>query len=444
MTQLPDMLNIPEKLMPMLLEINDYRFFLAEGGRGSGKTHAVARIFLYIASMRKMRIVCGREIQNTIEESVYTVLCDLIRQHDLNFTIYKNKIVHNHSESEIKFKGFREHGSVNIKGVEGADILWIDEAQAITKHTMDILVPTIRKSNSKLFFTMNRFMRDDAVYEFCADRDECLHIHINYFENPFCPLELKVEAETMKNKSLRDYKHIWLGQPLNTADDYLFNYDKLMYSMEVTAFGDLFKPQRVIGIDFAAQGNDQCVLTVLDRLSPEHWELVEQKAWDESDTMISVGKIVSLLGEYHPDEAILDVGGMGHVVYDRLVEVGVKINRFDGASVDGVDKQHYVNARAEGYYTLKDWFDRGCLQVHEKDKDVLTECSKIKMKYRSDGRRILQQKTDMKKEMGHSPDRADSLMMAVWCAVKILGQHSSVSDGDIHVKRVSNNSRRKR
>lgn len=439
---LPEILNMPEKLWPLITEFNKYRYFLIEGGRGSAKTQSVARLICYLAEVVMLRVVCGRETQNSIEESVYTVLKDLIRDHTLNFEVLSNKIRHNASNSAINFKGFREQGAVNIKGLEAVDIVWVDEAQTITQKTLDVLIPTIRGEKAKLIFTMNRFMRDDAVPNFLEGRPECLHIKINYWENPFCPLTLKNEAEIMRLKSDRDYRHIWLGEPLATADDYLFNYEKLNDALAILPFGEIYGRQRVMGIDFAAQGNDSCVATILDRVSNQHWEVVEQISWDEPDSMISVGKIVNLIGTYKPDVSVLDVGGMGHVVYDRLTEVGMDIQRFDGASTKGIDVIHYANTRAAGYYTLKDWFDNGFLCIKQKDIEIIKELQKIRMKFRSDGRRILESKVDMKKTTsGVSPDHADSLMMAVWGAVNFLGRSNGHGTQSNTVTRKSGSTR---
>lgn len=447
--ELPAILNIPPKLIRVITEFNVYRYILLMGGRGSAKSQTIGRLLLYIAEVCKVRVVCGRETQNSIEESVYTILKDLIRENNLNFEVQAFKIKHNKSGSEFIFKGFREQGAVNIKGLEGCDILWIDEAQSLSKTTLDVIIPTIRKDKAKLIFTMNRFMRDDAVPEFLVGRPDCLTIEINYFENPFCPLNLKNEAEIMKNKSLRDYNHIWLGKPLATADDYLFNYDKLYEAYNIKPFGELFFKQRVMGIDFAAQGNDQCVATVLDRLSNQHWGLTERTPWDEPDTMISVGKIVNLIGIHKPAVTVLDIGGMGKPVFDRLSEVLIntkdhQLVPYDGGSTDGVDQNHYANIRASSYFMLKDWFDNGFLCIdRNKDAEVIKQLEKIKMKYRSNGVRLIQAKVDMKKELKYSPDDADSLNMAVWGACNFLGKRANSNSDSAAPKRISGSRRRK-
>jgi len=447
----PDILKIPPKLEPMIRRLNEYMICLLDGGRGSGKSHSVGRFLLFLGEKRKLRIVCGREIQANIEESVYQLLVDLIDLYDLAYDVQAKKITHKKSGTVFKFKGFREHGRVSIKGLEGVDILWIDEAQSIAKSTLDIIMPTMRKEKVKVFFTMNRFLREDAVPAYCVGRPEALHIKINFVDNPYCPLVLKIQAEDCRRRSERDYRHIWLGEPIASASDYLFNFDKLHESLKVKPFGDLYYNHRVLGIDFAAQGDDLCVGTILDRKSNQHWDLTERMPWDESDTMVSVGKIVAMIGEYKPDVSVLDIGGMGKVVYDRLTEVGVDIIPFDGGSTDGIDKAAYGNWRAQGYYELVDWFDSKFLCIGEKDKEVIEQAEHIKMKYRSNGVRLIQSKIDMKKAppvgCGFSPDDLDSLMMAVHGAIHHLGKPSNSATGSNasdRVKRKSNGHRQKR
>lgn len=427
---LPEIVTLPPKLYTILTRFNEFDAFLLEGGRGSGKSHSVARFLLWLGEQRKLRIVCGREIQANIEESVFALLKDLVEQYNLDYKVLtttgREKLIHRKTGTEFRFKGFREQGNVSIKGLEGCDILWIDEAQSITKPTLDIIQPTIRKENSKLFFTMNRFLRDDPVFEEFSTSKRCLHITVNYFENPFCPLSLKIQAEEKRLKNMRDYNHIWLGHPLAQADDYIFNFDKLHAANNNKPYGDTYIKQRVLGIDFAAQGNDSCVATILDRLSVQHWGVTEQRAWQHADTMQSVGKIVEMIGKLKPDLTVIDVGGMGKVVFDRLNEVfantGIKIFAFDGGSTDGVDTNHYGNKRAAGYFLVVDWFDAMFLCLEPKDKEIIKQLEKIKGVYRSNGVRFIEEKKKMKKVIGYSPDEADSLMMAIWGAVHFLGK----------------------
>lgn len=421
----PEFLSLPPKAMEMIKRFNDYRFFLTEGGRASGKTQSAGRFLLYLGEKKSLRIVCGRETQATIEESVYKVFADLIQQYNLNYTVFKSKIVHNVSGTEIIFKGFREQGSVNIKGLEGIDILWIDEAEAITKQTLDIIIPTIRKQNSRIFFSMNRNLPNDPVYDFCCGNPKCLCIHMDYFENPHVSQEILDEAERCKATSERDYRHIWLGEPLDQSSDLLFSSKDVCRMKSIEPFGDGFNPIRVIGIDFAAQGGDFCVATILDKKSPTQWKCESQIAWDETDPMVSIGRIVDLISKYNPDRTILDCGGMGYVVYSRLQELGIRIEKFDGATTKGVPAE-YANARAYGYYTLYEYIHNGWIIMDspETEKDLLN----IRYEYRSNGERLIQSKEKMRKSGIHSPDRADSLMMAVYL-IKTSINDTAVLDG---------------
>lgn len=434
MIELPEILNIPEKLLPFVLNLGKYRYYLAEGGRGSGKSQAFARIILYIAEKKKVRVCCGRETQNSIEESVYRLLVDLIKRYNLNFSMTNSKITHNVTKSEIIFRGFREQGVENTKGMEGFDIVWIDEAQTLSKRTIDVVVPTVRKPNSVIWFTMNRFVRNDPAYEFCMSHSNCLSVHIDYFENPYCPQELIDEANICKGLNDKDYRHIWLGEPMEQADDYLFNSGKVAKMSKIEPFGDYFMPQRVMGIDFAAQGNDLSVCTVLDRVSQTCWKVIAQEAWSESDSMVSIGKIVDLIGKYKPTAATLDVGGMGYVVYNRLQELGIRINPFNGAEQQGVPNE-YGNTRAWGYYTLNEYINNEWIIM--KSPETEKELLQIRFKYKSNGERLIMSKDDMRKQGIHSPDRADSLMMAVFCIKRHIGESQITTNGAGNIVRRS-------
>lgn len=420
--RVPKLLELPPKLMPFLLNLGKYRYYLSEGGRGSGKSQALARIILYICEKKKVRVCCGRETQNSIEESVYRLLVDLIKLFNLNFRITSSKIIHKVTGSEIVFKGFRENGVENVKGMEGFDIVWIDEAQTLTKRTIDVVIPTVRKPKSVIWFSMNRFVRSDPAYEFCINRPNCLHVHIDYFDNPFCPQELIDEANISKTTNEKDYRHIWLGEPMEQASDYLFSSAKLEKMKSIEPYGDMFMPQRVMGIDFAAQGNDLCVATILDRASQIHWKVMLQEAWSESDSMSSIGKIVDLLAKYRPTAACLDVGGMGYVVYNRLQELGQRINPFNGAEQQGVP-QEYGNTRAWGYYTLNEYINNEWIIMDS--PETVKELEEIRFKYKSNGERLILSKEDMRKAGIHSPDRADSLMMAVFAIKRFIGEEQT-------------------
>lgn len=423
----PELLSIPPKLTPIITDFNKYKIFVIEGGRGSAKSHSIARLLLYLMEHRKIRTMAGREVQNTLEESVYTLIVDLIQRYKLGFAFNKKRIRNMSSGSTCGFKGLRERGIINVKGMEGVILFWGDEAQAFTKPTLDTLIPTLRgqknEDNVKFFFTLNRLHREDAVMEL-TKRDDCLHIHIDYFENPFCPLTLIDEAEQCRQRSQRDYNHIWLGLPVKAGDEFIFDSDALYYANRNKPFGELFYKQKVIGIDWAAQGSDKCVASILERGSAEHWMLVKQEAWDEPNTPLSVGRIIKLVNEHKPEVVTIDIGGGGYNVYCDLLAAnlkGVTVIAFDGGSTKGINSHRNINMRADGYWNLLDWFEKQWLCISEGFNETLKQLERQKCKFRSDGRNQVREKPEYKKEHGHSPDEADSLMMAVY-GIKFLAQ----------------------
>lgn len=408
--ELPEILDIPKKLLPMVLKFNDYRRILLTGGRGGGKTQAVARFILWVASKRKVRVVCGRELQSSIQESVYTVFCDLIEKYELNFEVFANKIECKETGSSIGFKGFRDQGRSNIKGLEGVDILWIDEAETITKETLDIVTPTIRKSGSKLIFTMNRKTRFDPVFVDNDARDDCLSIKINYVDNKYCPQELKNEAMACKERSEEDYNHIWLGEPLAHGNQMVFNTLDLDRCKEVYFYGSNVSSGRVLAVDIANGGGDLTVAGCIDWKSPTRFDNTSVETWDVKNLMETVGRIVDLKHKYHPDLVVIDATGVGEGVYSRLLELGVPVLDFKGARKS--NSKEAFNTRAEAFFTTRDMIERGELKIT--DDRVLADLEVMSYKIRSDGRKVITSKADLKKEIQRSPDFADMISMAVW------------------------------
>ena len=324
MITLPAILDVPDKLRPVITELDKYRYFLLDGGRNSAKSNTIARLILYLGEQYSLRIFCGREIQSSIEESVYTLLCDLIREYNLQYDISATKIDHRTSGSTIRFHGFREQGSVNIKGLEGIDILWVDEAQAITKTTLDIVIPTIRKQKSKVFWTMNRYLDDDPVYAAFHGRADCLSIHINFDENKYTSEAIKTEAAQCKARNADDYKHIWLGEPLAQANNAAFrNVAGIIreYTVPVpynTAF------DYVLGADLA-RSVDFTVLTVINQQLKrvdyvERMESENRTSWNYQKE-----KILAVSRAYGNALTIVDSTGVGDPIVEDLQRLGCNV-----------------------------------------------------------------------------------------------------------------------
>lgn len=408
--EVPAILNVPPLLMPLITKLNDYRYFLIDGGRSSGKSQTVARLISYLCEQKKLRIVCGRETQNSIEESVYTIFADLVRAFELNFEVSASKIDHRATESAIRFRGFREQGAINIKGLEGVDILWVDESQAITKRTLDIIIPTIRKDSSKIIWTMNRYTENDPVFRTFRNRPDCLHIHINYPDNPFCPQKMIDEAEACKALSEDDYNHIWLGQPIKAGDDLLYTSDEVHESAKLE-FIQEGTHKRVMAVDVARFGEDETVFSIIESYNVSQWQMIFQDFWRNKSTMETVGKIVELARTWELDQIIIDDTGVGGGVTDRLGELRLPIIPFNGSEKPA--NELYQNKRSEAFFRLKELFGLKTIKILP-DPKLYEQLLAIKYKYMSTGKKAIVSKDDMKKAGIKSPDRADALAMAVY------------------------------
>jgi phage terminase large subunit len=409
--ELPKLLDLPAKLLKIVDKFDVYRYFLAEGGRGGGKSQGIARLLCYLAEHYKLRIVCGREIQKNIEESVYTIFKDLIMQYGLNFEVFADKLVHRVTKSTINFKGFREQGSVNIKGLEGVDILWIDESQAITKNTLEVIIPTIRKEKAKVFFTMNRHLKNDPVFKEFSTREDCLHIHINYTDNPFCSDALRKEADICRANNPDDYPHIWEGQPREEADNFLFIEQRLLDCKE-TDFIGCGRHEMVMGVDLARYGEDKCVAKILQRRGPLKWETKHTERWGKKNLMESTGRIVDLITRFKLSSISIDADGLVGVC-DRLTELKYNINEFHGgwSGKDHVEAfTSYANVKTEWFHKLNELICQG--YMGEIDQRTMDSLLTVMYTHKSNGQKIIISKELMRSKGFKSPDDADALMMA--------------------------------
>lgn len=320
----PKLLQMPEKLVAILRLIDKYRYFLIEGGRGGGKSQAIARLFLFLTDIYNLRCVCGREIQNSIEESVYTLLADLISKYNLAFHVGAKEIDHPDTKSTIRFRGFREQGSINIKGLEGIDMLWIDEAQAITKGTLDVIIPTIRKNKAKVFFTMNRLRKHDPVFDEFSARPDCLHIKINYDENEFCSDALRNEAELCRLKNYDDYRHIWLGEPSDDGVSQVFHGVDKIVSIAEFPLAPNEQYSYVLGVDLA-RSVDYTVLTVVNKQLKRvvYWERLESD--NRTSWNYQVERIEAVSNKYHRALVVLDSSGVGDPIAENLMRRNVNL-----------------------------------------------------------------------------------------------------------------------
>ncbi len=200
------------------------RYKVAYGGRGSGKSFTFTDALIVRALTSRVRVLCAREFQNSISDSVHRLLSKRIEDLGLSayFTIQRDTISSKNG-SEFTFKGLR-HNSESIKSTAGINICWIEEAQTISQESLDILIPTIREPDSEIWMTMNPRLEDDPVYKLfiATPHPEAYIAKVNYTENKHFPAVLEMERRLMLERDPALYKHVWEGECLTHTDAQVF------------------------------------------------------------------------------------------------------------------------------------------------------------------------------------------------------------------------------
>ena len=192
------------------------RYKSAYGGRGSSKSHSFARTLLVRGLEQPTRVVCGREIQKSIKDSVHQLLSDIIRSNEILNSHYEiqESIIKAKNGSDFKFRGLK-HNTSDLKSLEGTDIFWIEEAENVSDNSYEILIPTIRKPNSEIWATFNVKNISDPTYRrFITEAgDDTISRKVSWRDNPFFPEVLRLEMEKLKASDVEAYNHVWEGEP---------------------------------------------------------------------------------------------------------------------------------------------------------------------------------------------------------------------------------------
>ena len=200
------------------------RYKGAYGGRGSGKSHNRAEAAVFKAAERTSRIICLREVQKTLRQSVYQLICDKIAALNLGyyFDVRSAEIRTHYNDSLISFAGMQSYNAENIKSLEGYDIGWFEEAQTCSAHSLKMLRPTFRKdpspgfpAGSELWFTWNPRFRSDAVDAFFRNppiHPDAISVMVNWRDNPYFPEVSMRDKDHDFAEDPDNALHVWEGE----------------------------------------------------------------------------------------------------------------------------------------------------------------------------------------------------------------------------------------
>lgn len=201
-----------------------HRYKGARGGRGSGKSESVARALLLLGTGQvpgweaPLRILCARETQKSIQESVHQLLVDLIEQMGLQGHYDVRKAwIRGVNGTLFTFAGLKNVR--NLKSLANYDICWIEEGESVTADSWSKLIPTFRKAGSEIWLTWNPYLPTDATHKrfVINPPKDAVIVEMNWRDNPWFPDVLRREMEELKERDFDEYLHVYEGQCLNVA-----------------------------------------------------------------------------------------------------------------------------------------------------------------------------------------------------------------------------------
>lgn len=190
-----------------------HRYKVLWGGRGAARSWTVARVLLVMAAQRPMRVLCARELQKSIQDSVHRLLSDQIKLLGLpGYEVTQREIRHANG-SLFLFEGLR-YNVTKIKSLEGIDVAWVEEAERVSKESWDVLIPTIRKAGSEIWVTFNPDQEDDPTYQrfIVHPPPDAWVAKVSWADNPWFPDELRQEKDYLYAVDPDAAAHVWGGE----------------------------------------------------------------------------------------------------------------------------------------------------------------------------------------------------------------------------------------
>lgn len=203
--------EFPEKL-GFLFEPSRYK--VAHGGRGGAKSWGFARALLILAAQKRMRVLCARELQLSIADSVHKLLKEQIEALGLGhiYTVLES-VIRGANGSEFIFSGLKSNAT-KIKSMEGVDICWVEEAQTVSADSWEILIPTVRKEASEIWVSFNPEQEEDATYQRFIKNPPpgAAVVEIGWQDNPWLPAVLLEEKNYLYRVDPEAAAHVWGGK----------------------------------------------------------------------------------------------------------------------------------------------------------------------------------------------------------------------------------------
>lgn len=209
------------------------RYKIAHGGRCGAKSTTIALMLLLLGMAAPLSILCAREVQKSIDQSVYRLLKGLIEKYGLqgHYRVLRDRIV-GANGTEFLFRGLSNETIDSVRSLEGIDICWIEEAAVVRERSWRLLIPTIRKPGSEIWISYNPELDNDYVHKHItkSGRSDMLVTEIGIIDNPWASEEMWAEFVHDKQQDEVMWAHTWMGRCLPAVQGAI--YAKQMAALE--------------------------------------------------------------------------------------------------------------------------------------------------------------------------------------------------------------------
>jgi phage terminase large subunit len=401
---------MPEKMKALLT--NPKHFNFVWGGRWGGKSLSIGKIMLNWSYKDKLRNLCTREIQNSIKDSVHADLGYLIDELEYdNYTITENSIYNKINLSEFMFRGlYQQDKKQTIKSFSDVDICWVEEAQKVSKGSLDILIPTIRKKGSIIIFSYNMLFPDDPVelLRQSIPIEEKNEINILCYDNPFLSDEALKDIARLKEQyekgENQDYLHIVKGQPLGFSEFTVFRLKEVQDAMErkINNEGGI-----CVGIDIARMGGDKTIF-----IKRKGLKMIDYKMFPTMKGDLLLNEIITFVNNDTSVKINIDETGIaGGYIADWLNSRGFKKTTSINFGKTAKEPDKYNNAISEMWFEFKGKInDVELINIPELKSQLITR----EYKYDNKERKCIEPKDSYKKRGYKSPDFADAVLLCYY------------------------------
>jgi len=385
----------------------DKHFICLFGGRIGAKSHSLVRYFIAESFKPDSRILCTREIQKSIRDSVHALLKDVIQQEKMThfFNIKETYIENKLSGNDFVFAGLRDQNIDSIKSYENCRLCFVEEAHSVSSHSLGILVPTItRNKNYKIGFSFNRYLENDPVFnEFCRnEREDTIVIKSTIYDNEFATLDALKEAERMKLEDYNKWLHVYMGEPMVQGENCVIDRIAVRAAMDKVGNDD---GAIEVGVDVARFGDDDTVIAIRKGL-----KLIGLYEYTHKDTHETAENIKIRIDGNKTIPIKIDDTGVGGGVTDQLKADGYKVVPINfNETANEPDK--YPNAISEMWFNFRDTIKTCSIVNNER---LFTELTTRKYKMDKQGRRAVESKDEYKKRGFKSPDVADAVLLCYY------------------------------